>query len=309
MKIVLASSSEVGNPFADYLYKKCNLSSIITSPDNIAGRGRKILPNPFSAFCEELPVKQYKPANHNELGEVLKSLQPDLVVTVAYGRLIRKAELELPKFGWLNIHFSLLPRWRGASPVQQAILHGDAVTGVTVFRLDEGMDTGPVFVSREHKLIGNETSESLLKELSAVGIDALSQALTMLENGDSPYIQSSEGVTLAPKITKNDGQIDWTQGAKTIENKIRAMHPWPGAWSSFRGNRIIINSAIVNEEYVTPKIAPGAISAEKSILVECGVGQLELVEVTPEGKRKMSAAEWIRGVQNQDDMRFSSVED
>ena len=309
LKIVLASSSPIGIPFADYLQSKRHLDSIITAPDKLSGRGRKLLPNQFSEHCATLFLKQYKPASHNELRNVLMELQPDLVITVAYGRLIRKPELEMPKYGWLNVHFSLLPRWRGASPVQQSILHGDAVSGVTVFRLDEGMDTGPVFLSKEHKLDGSETSERLLKQLSIIGVEVLEECLDLVEKGISPQIQSSIGITLAPKITKADGKIDWDQEAITIERKIRAMHPWPGAWCNFRGSRILINAAVISGSSAAPIGPSGAISVGQSIKVQCGDGQITLLEVTPEGKRAMSAAEWVRGLQNQNDLRFNSIED
>lgn len=308
MKIILASSSQVGNPFAHYLQERCNLESIITAPDKVSGRGRKILPNAFSAYCETLQLAQFKPENRVELKASLKELKPDLVVTVAYGRLIRKTELDIPKFGWLNVHFSLLPRWRGASPVQQTILHGDVVSGVTVFKLDEGMDTGPVYISKEIRLTGMETSESLLNRLSEVGVQALGDALEKLKQGESPKAQSSDGITLAPKISKEDGRIDWGQSAQAIERKVRAMHPWPGAWGYVRKNRIIINSGVVSNDTSFREMERGVILVGKSVSVQCGNSRLILQEVTPEGKRRMSAAEWIRGFQNQNDLRFDSNE-
>lgn len=301
MKILLASSSLVAEPSLKALQKsRHEVLGCLTGLDAARGRGQEVSENNFASLAKTIGLPVFKPANSLELHQLLRDLNPDVVVTISYGSLIKKAELEIPRFGWLNVHFSLLPRWRGASPVQRAIAAGDSLSGVTVFKLDTGLDTGPIFTSVERSLIGDETSSSLLSDLAALAPGALLDALSLIEVGQLPIPQSEEGVCIAPKIRKEDGRINWTSSNIEIERSIRAFDPWPTAWSILSGQRVSIYSAKLS----TLEIDPGVCRINSGFFVGCGIGSLELVEVKPEGKRRMTALEWARGLRQTEDMKF-----
>jgi methionyl-tRNA formyltransferase len=304
LKIVIASSALVGVPVLEQLIKDNQLIAAISSPDQPSGRGRILTQNKFAQRCEELGVITYKPESDLELRELLIRISPDVVVTAAYGKLIKQSELVLPKHGWLNIHFSLLPRWRGASPVQHAILHGDKETGVTVFKLDKGMDTGPIYASCEYELKGDETGGELLEILSHQALAPLQSALTAIENGKIPVPQSEHGAIYAPKLAKAQGRIDWSQDAYLIERAIRAFNPWPGSWCSFNNTRLVIVTARVFNGDFSVATTPGELIINKSVYVKCGSDFLELLTVKPEGKKVMSASEWQRGLVSKSDLRL-----
>lgn len=301
MKILLASSSLVAEPSLKALQKsRHEVLGCLTGLDAARGRGRQVSENNFASLAKTIGLPVFKPANSLELHQLLRDLNPDVVITISYGSLIKKAELEIPRFGWLNVHFSLLPRWRGASPVQRAIAAGDSLSGVTVFKLDTGLDTGPIFTSVERSLIGDETSSSLLSDLAALAPGPLLDALSLIEVGQLPIPQSEEGVCIAPKIRKEDGRINWTSSNIEIERSIRAFDPWPTAWSVLSGQRVSIYSA----KFSTLEIDPGVCRINSGFFVGCGIGSLELVEVKPEGKRRMTALEWARGLRQTEDMKF-----
>ena len=292
MKILFASSSLLAKPVLDYLSKaNINLVGALSMPDAPKGRGREIAENDFSRLCHEYGLTVYKPQTSDELLDVLSNTEADLVITLAYGKLIRTRELAKPKYGWLNIHFSLLPRWRGAAPAQRAIEAGDRRTGVTVFKLDEGLDTGPIYATADYELKGNEDSSSLLVALSESSVMPLRKALEMISNNQAPLPQSEAGTTIAPKLSKEEGKIDWELKNIELERKIRAFLPWPAAWTHLGEQRISILAA----RCVTADLKPGEISASQILSVGCGEGALEILSLKPEGKRAMSAAEWLRG--------------
>ena len=292
MKVLIASSSLVAKPITEWLINSHHkVAAVLTSPDAPKGRGREITENAFATLARTLQIPVFKAASADEIHQAIQESEAEIVVTAAYGRLIRKRELSQPKYGWLNIHFSLLPRWRGASPIQRSIQHGDAVTGVTVFRLDEGLDTGPIYSTLSYEMRGNERSEELLKHLSELSVQPLRKALELVEAGEDPYPQSDESVTIAPKISKDDGRIDWSNSNIEIERMVRAFSPWPSAWSSVDGSRILILSARCTSD----QLRSGALSQNERVIVGCGIGSLELIEVKPEGKKAMPASDWIRG--------------
>jgi methionyl-tRNA formyltransferase len=218
VKILLASSSHLGIDLLEHLQNSNHqLLGAISSPDQASGRGQSVGSNEFAAHCQRNDVVCYKPGSDQQLSEVLQQTQAELVITLAYGRLIKANELQMPKFGWLNVHFSLLPRWRGASPVQRAIAAGDRETGVTVFKLEEGLDTGPIYSTINYALDNKSRSDQVLNHLASLSIKPVNEALKMIEDGQRPTAQSGDGVTLAPKILKSEGRINWSR----IQRKSR----------------------------------------------------------------------------------------
>ncbi len=305
MKIFLASSSRVAVPILDALESAGFLSGIISSPDKPVGRGRQLAPNEFADFCQKNQHTVFKPKTHEELNQLLKSQNPDLVVTIAYGKLIKATELAIPRYGWLNIHFSQLPRWRGAAPVQRALLAGDSTTGVTIFQLDEGMDTGPVYARIEHPIAQTDTAGELLTALTLKAIEPLMKSIVMIHDGVSPRPQASEGATHAAKINKSDGRIDWTRSSEDIDRLIRAMNPWPMAWTEYRDARVLITQARTAHEEPQGFSTSGSAVNLNPLIVACGSGLIELVSVKPEGKREMPAADWLRGLQSTSEIVFT----
>lgn len=300
LNILVASSSIIARPITEALLNSTHcVIGILTMPDAKRGRGQELSENDFAAYGRTIRKPVFKPRNASELLEVLDSTRPDVVVTASYGRLIKSRELNHPPYGWLNVHFSLLPRWRGAAPVQRALEAGDSVTGVTVFKLDEGLDTGPIYSSKSYTMLGNETSNSLLQHLSEMSIDPLSEALRKIEEGEAPKAQPHLGATTAAKLTKVEGHIEWHQSNKVIERKIRAFYPWPSAWMILGGQRISIISAKISSSIVPP----GEVRIEESFLIGCSEGSLEILEVKPEGKRVMTSADWLRGARLQPNAR------
>lgn len=292
MRVVVASSSEIARPLLESILKSPHqVLAALTMPDKPAGRGRDLKPNRFSLLCENLNVPLFKPTSQSELNQVVSHLNPDVVITIAYGRLIKPTELTIPKWGWLNIHFSLLPRWRGASPVQRAILNGDAETGVTIFQLDEGMDTGPIFLSRKELLNGDETTGALLHRLSEISAEMILDVLRDLERGIAPIPQSKSQYSLAPKLSKDEGKINWDKTATEIERHIRAMNPWPLSWSTVDDKRI----SILEAKVVGGSGQPGEIISTNPLTIACGEKSLEIHSLKPEGKSVMRASEWMRG--------------
>ena len=301
MKVLIASSSLVARPITDWLMSSPHsVVGALTTPDAPKGRGRALTENEFARLAHSYSIPVFKADSADEISRAVSDSKAEIVVTASYGRIIRKRELEAPTHGWLNIHFSLLPRWRGASPVQRAIECGDTSTGVTVFRLDEGMDTGPIFAATQYELNGDEKSDTLLVKLSEISVEPLIRALELIESGAEPIAQQSTNVTLAPKITKEEGRIDWMLSNIEIERKIRAFWPWPTAWSSINGSRVSIISAELSAEVLNP----GCISFDKNLIVGCGEGSLNVLEVKPEGKRAMPSLDWLRGARLSKDARF-----
>ena len=291
MRIGVAATPAVAIPTLDALLaSEHELVSVITKADAPAGRGRALHSSPVADWADTNKVKVFKPESKEDLGELVKGL--DLVVTIGYGLLIPAEILEIPRHGFINLHFSLLPRWRGAAPVQRAVEAGDSFTGVTVFQLDAGMDTGPIHQSAQIPLPSSATSEDLFNILAKLGVDPVVKTLDQISRGIEPSAQSKEGVTRANKLSKEEGQIDWNSDAESILRKIRAFDPNPGAWSQFRGQILKINKArLSNESAPTAALR----SKGKSIFVGTSTSALELLEVTPAGKSQMLATSWANG--------------
>lgn len=292
MKILLASSSPLAKDLLNHINSSGHqLLGGISSPDRASGRGQSVSSNDFASYCQEIGVTCYKPNTNEELADILQKTQVELVITLAYGRLIKTSELQIPKHGWLNVHFSLLPRWRGAAPVQRAIAAGDERSGVTVFKLEEGLDTGPIYSTLSYPLNDRSRSDEVLKDLSSLCFQPVNQALIMIAAGEPATTQESDGVTLAPKISKSEGRIDWNRDSKMLDRQIRAFQPWPGAYTSLNGTRIEIIEARVSETAG----AAGEVISINPLLVGTGSGSLEIIRVKPENKREMSRNDWLRG--------------
>ena len=292
MKILVASSSPLAKDLLNHIKNSDHqLLGGISSPDRASGRGQSVSSNDFASYCQEIGVTCYKPSTNEELADILQKTQAELVITLAYGRLIKTSELQIPKHGWLNVHFSLLPRWRGAAPVQRAIAAGDEQSGVTVFKLEEGLDTGPIYSTLSYPLNDRSRSDEVLKDLSSLCIQPVNQALIMIAAGEPATTQESDGVTLAPKILKSEGRIDWNRDSKMLDRQIRAFQPWPGAYTSLNGTRIEIIEARVSETAG----AAGEVISVNPLLVGTGSGSLEIIRVKPENKREMSSSDWLRG--------------
>ena len=275
------------------------LAAVITQPDRPAGRGRELRGSVVSQWAAENSVQCFKPQDLAETALLVKDC--DVLLTIGYGVLLPAEILNLPRHGCLNLHFSLLPRWRGAAPVQRAIEAGDSLSGVTVFALDEGMDTGPIFSTKRFALDTDITSDELFVELAELGVEAVSESLQAIADGTRPTAQPGEGATKAAKITKQECEIDWNQKAEVISQKIRAFTSVPGAWTRFRGETLKIDSV----EIVDISYEAGAIHlVDKTLMVGTGSTALTIGFLTPSGKSRMQALAWINGARLIDGEHF-----
>ena len=291
MRIAVAATPEVAIPTLDALLaSRHELVCVITKPDAPAGRGRALQATTVADWAERNNVTLYKPESSELIGELIADL--DLVVTIGFGLLLPLEILEKPRYGFINLHFSLLPRWRGAAPVQRAIEAGDSVTGVTVFQLDAGMDTGPIYTSAQIPLSVSTTADQLFQSLAILGVEPVLQTLELVERGERPTAQENAGASRAYKLSKEEGRIDWSLSAEVINRKVNAFNPAPGAWSNFRGQVIKIDKVRFSDQIA---LAGQLKVVEKSIYIGTATSALELLEVTPSGKAKMTAASWANG--------------
>lgn len=291
MKIAVAASPEVAIPTLEYLLaSEHDLSLIISRPDSQLGRGREFTPTAVSVWAMSKNIELYRPDKAAEFDERLKTF--DLVITIGYGLLMPDFLLGQPKYGFINLHFSLLPKLRGAAPAQRAIINGETETGISVFQLDAGMDTGPIYLKIEHEIKPNTTAGELLKELSLLGPSAIGETLKAIESGVAPKPQDNSQATNAAKLSKVEAQIDWSDEAKQIVNKILGFSPNPGATAKFRGEALRITRARPSEH----SLPVGEISlVSGSVLVGTTTSAVELLEVTPAGKKTMTASAWANG--------------
>ncbi|WP_375475340.1 methionyl-tRNA formyltransferase [uncultured Jatrophihabitans sp.] len=268
----------------------------LTRPAARAGRGRTVAASPVAALAAEAGVPVLtpdRPADPDFLAE-LAALAPDCCAVVAYGALLRPATLAVPRHGWVNLHFSLLPAWRGAAPVQHALLHGDEVTGASTFLIEQGLDTGPVYGVVTETVRPADTAGDLLARLAVSGAGLLAATMDGIADGTlEARPQRADGVSLAPKITVADARLDWAQPGRHLERQSRACTPAPGPWTMFRGERVKVGPLRLK---VARDLAPGELLVERSA-VSVGTGSLdvELTTVQPAGKRPLPAADWARG--------------
>jgi methionyl-tRNA formyltransferase len=268
----------------------------VTQPDRPKGRGQALAAPPVKEAALRLGVPVFQPerVKRPESVDYLRSLAPEAMVVVGYGQIIPQSIIDIPPLGILNVHASLLPKYRGAGPVQWAVVNGETVTDVTIMRIDAGLDTGPLLLKAETAIGADETALDLGRRLSLMGADLLVEALDALAAGRVvPQPQDNSQATYAPMLKKEDGCIDWSRSALRIHNQVRGMQPWPGAYSSFRGTSLHVWRARPAE--VGAGYPAGALIRIKPLLVACGVGALELIEVQMEGRKRMPAADFANG--------------
>lgn len=302
LRVVFAGTPQVAVPSLEALLaSRHEVVGVVTRPDARAGRGRRSARSPVREVADERGIPVLTPQRPGEPGFVddLRALHPDVCPVVAYGALVPRPVLDVPRLGWVNLHFSLLPAWRGAAPVQHAILHGDEVTGASTFLLEEGMDTGPVLGTMTETIRPSDTSGDLLGRLADGGAGLLVATLDALADGAmTPQPQSNDGVSMAPKLSTADGEIRWHEPAFAIDRRIRACTPAPGAWTTFRGARLKV---LPVERIDSTDLAPGAMRAGKrEVVVGTAAGDVRLGQVQPQGKKVMAAADWARGLQLDD---------
>ncbi|WP_438488993.1 methionyl-tRNA formyltransferase [Streptomyces sp. S186] len=302
MRLVFAGTPEVAVPALDALIAsdRHEVVAVVTRPDAPAGRGRRLVASPVAERAEEAGIevlKPVKPRDEDFLAR-LREIAPDCCPVVAYGALLPKAALDIPAHGWVNLHFSLLPAWRGAAPVQHAVLAGDEITGATTFQIEQGLDSGPVYGVLTEEIRPTDTSGDLLTRLAFAGSGLLAATMDGIEDGTLKAVpQPEEGITLAPKIEVEDARIDWTAPALRVDRLVRGCAPAPGAWTVFRGERLKVMAAHLAPGYDGPALASGELAATKKT-VHAGTGShpVELLWVQPQGKKPMRAADWARGV-------------
>lgn len=300
LKIVFAGTPD----FADMILKTLlnhghEIQAVFTQPDRPAGRGKKIQMSPVkqTALAHNLPT--YQPVNFKSETsvEILRALEPDLMLVVAYGLILPKAVLSIPKMGCLNVHASLLPRWRGAAPIQRAIIAGDKVTGISIMAMDEGLDTGPIYSTKDCAISENDTGQSLHDKLAYIGADALLKTLNELEkNPVTPRPQDKTGITYAHKLNKNEARISWQNSADAIAKQVRAFNPWPIAFTQIEKTIVRVWGATISQEEAA-FAKPGKILSlgNDGISVATNKGTLTLSKLQMPGKKPCHAAELARG--------------
>ncbi|WP_225727430.1 MULTISPECIES: methionyl-tRNA formyltransferase [unclassified Nocardia] len=301
MRVVFAGTPEPAVPSLRRLLEseRHQVIAVVTRPDAVAGRGRKVMRSPVGRLADEygVPVLTPRKPAEPEFVAQLTELAPDCCPVVAYGALLPQRVLDIPRYGWINLHFSLLPAWRGAAPVQAAIDAGDEITGASTFQIEAGLDTGPVFGVVTEKVAVTDTAGTLLDRLAETGARLLETTLDGVEDGSLQAIpQSTEGVSYAPKVNPEDGHIRWDLPALAICRRIRAVTPAPGAWTEINGARLKLGPV----EMVPEALPDRVIEVRKSgVYIGTATTAVRLNQVQPQGKRMMSALDWARGARLQ----------
>jgi methionyl-tRNA formyltransferase len=302
MRIIFMGTPEFAVPSLDMLVREgYDVMAVVTQPDKPKGRGNKLTPPPVKVYALEKGIEVLQPVKVRtpEYAEQLRRLKPDLMVTAAYGRILTKEVLQIPPYGTINVHGSLLPKYRGAAPIQWAIINGDQVAGITTMYTDVGMDTGDMLVKREIEITGDMTSGELHDIMAAAGAGVLKETLERLQAGTLVGIpQLHEQATHAPMMEKETGHIDWSRDAQAVHNLVRGTDPWPGAFTFYRGERMRIWKTAVSTQSIKGKI-PGTICTvdREGVLVVCGTGAVIVREVQFDSGKRMSVDEYIRGHQ------------
>ena len=310
MRLVFAGTPQTAVPALDaVLASRHEVAAVLTRPDAPAGRGRHVESSPVARRAAEAGLAVLTPARPREpqFLDRLRQIAPDCVPMVAYGALIPQAALDVPARGWVNLHFSLLPAWRGAAPVQHAILHGDDVTGASTFRVVAELDAGPVYGVVTEQVRPSDTTGDLLERLARSGAELLVATLDGIEDGTIEAVpQPAEGVSFAPKITPADARVNWKLPAHAIDRLIRACTPDPGAWAEHEGARLKLGPVSVAAPDDVPGLAPGELLIGRhDVLAGTGSRPVRLGEVQAEGKRRMMAPDWARGLRPGGPVRLS----
>ena len=296
MRVVFAGTPEVAVPSLDAIAASGHdLVGVVTRPDAPAGRGRRLVASPVAQRAEELGVPVLKPEHPRdpEFQQALRDLAPDCCPVVAYGALLPQSALDIPPYGWVNLHFSALPHWRGAAPVQHSIWAGDEVTAATTFRIVKELDAGPVFGVMTERIRPTDTAGDLLARLAEGGAGLLVATLDGIADGSlEARPQQAEGVSYAPKVEVDDAEVDWSHPAVAIDRQVRACTPAPGAWTTYAGERLKLGPVTV----VDAALPAGELAvAKQEVLVGTGSTAVRLGDVKPFGKKQMPAADWARG--------------
>ena len=307
MRLVFAGTPEVALPSLRALLASSHeVVAVVTRPDAPAGRGRRLLASPVAEAAAAAGIEVLKPVKPSDPDFMvrLRELAPDCAPVVAYGALLRQAVLDVPAHGWVNLHFSLLPAWRGAAPVQHAIMAGDAVTGASTFRLEAGLDTGPVYGVMTETIRPDDTSGLLLDRLAEAGAGLLVATLDGIADGSlQARPQPAEGVSLAPKVDVAHARVDWTAPAARVDRLIRGCTPAPGAWTTAPGGRLKLGPVQVSA--VDTGLAPGELAvSRRDVHVGTGTQPVRLTTVQPQGRQSMAAADWARGARVGDGVRL-----
>jgi methionyl-tRNA formyltransferase len=306
MRVVFAGTPEVALPsLRAVAASRHELVGVVTRPDAPAGRGRRLVASPVAQLAEEIGVPVLKPEHPRDpdFQQELRALAPDVCPVVAYGALLPQSALDIPAHGWVNLHFSLLPAWRGAAPVQRALWAGDEVTGATTFRIVKALDAGPTFGVVTERVRPDDTSGDLLARLAEAGAPLLVATLDGIETGEvEARPQPEEGVSLAPKITVEEAEVVWTEPSWAVDRRIRACTPAPGAWTTLDGERVKLGPARPDDAV---EAAPGEVVVSKNAVhVGTATHAVRLGEVKAFGKKQMAAADWARGVRLPAGTRF-----
>ncbi len=310
MRLVFAGTPDVAVPSLQALLDsdRHEVAAVVTRPDAPAGRGRRPTCSPVGALAADVGLEVLTPRRPSEPDFLarLSALAPDCCPVVGYGALVPRVALDIPPHGWVNLHFSLLPAWRGAAPVQAAIWHGDEITGASVFALEEGLDTGPVYGTVTEVIRPEDTAGELLSRLARAGAGLLVATLDGIAEGTvRPMPQPSDGVSHAPKLTAHDAHVDFRAPAFAVHRQARAVTPAPGAWTRFRDQRVSLGPVQIADVGDVDGLAPGELWVSKrDVLVGTATGSVRLGEVTAPGKRAMPAPDWARGARLEPGERF-----
>ena len=298
--IVFMGSPEFALPTLNALFKHFHLVGVITQPDRPAGRGRKIQPSATKLLAEQLdlPIIQPRRVKETDTLESIRKWDPDLIVVAAYGQILPPSLLKIPPYGCVNVHASLLPRWRGAAPIQAAILHGDQETGVTIMQMDAGMDTGAIISQVTTPILADDTAATLSERLAKLGANALLEALPGYLSGDQkPKTQDESQVTMAPLLSKSDGELDFTRTAIELERQVRAFNPWPSAFIIWKNQPLKVFKA--SPKAVDTNFKPGTHTFDQGYpAVQTKAGLLILEEVQPAGRKRLPGDIFLRGAKD-----------
>jgi methionyl-tRNA formyltransferase len=310
MRLVFAGTPQTAVPSLDALLaSRHEVAAVLTRPDAPAGRGRRVESSPVARRAAEAGLEVLTPARPRdpEFLVRLRQIGPDCCPVAAYGALIPQAVLDVPARGWVNLHFSVLPAWRGAAPVQHAIMHGDDVTGASTFRLVAELDAGPVYGVLTEPIRPTDTAGDLLERLAHSGAELLVATLDGIEAGTLEAVpQPAEGVSFAPKITPADARVDWKLPAHIIDRLVRACTPDPGAWTEHEGARLKLGPVSVSGPADAPDLAPGEVLiSRRDVFAGTGSRPVRLGEVQAEGKRVMAASDWTRGLRSDSPVRLA----
>jgi len=281
------------------IFQKYDILAVVTQPDREKGRGKKLSAPPVKILAEESDIPVYQPdkIKTEEFTKILRDLKPDVIIVVAFGQILSQEILDIPKWGCINVHASLLPKYRGAAPINWCIINGEKTTGITTMYMDKGLDTGDMIIKKEIKIEENETAGELHDRLMELGALALSETMTLISEGKVQRIpQNNEEASYAPIMTKSLGRIDWSKSAFEIKNLIRGTYPWPGAFSSYKGKTFKILSCEVLEDSRKNNNFGSVIRVNRdSIVISCGTGSLRIEELQFENEKRMSVEAYLRG--------------